>query len=1030
MGARYCARAMETGTAPVGAPSHFPGSPVRFPGVPAVITMQEAILRLTTFWTERGCLLSQPFNTEVGAGTLNPATFLRVLGPEPWNVVYVEPSVRPDDSRYGDNPNRMQTHTQLQVILKPDPGNSIDLYLESLATIGVDQRVHDVRFVEDNWESPVLGAWGLGWEVWLDGMEVTQYTYFQLAGGLQLDPVAVEITYGLERIMMALQGVTHFKDIQYSDTLTYGEIVGQAEREMSIHYLDQADVEVTRTLFDTYERSARQLIDERLPIPAHSYVLKCSHAFNVLDARGAVGTIERARAFKIMRNLSHDIAELWVERRTELEHPLGIAQPRPAPAPTATAAPAPTDPTPFLLELGFEELPPDQVDSYAAQLAAKLESELGANRLTFDSVTAYGSPRRVIAEVAGLAARQEDAVVTTRGPKRSAAFDAEGQPTPAAKGFASKHGIDPGSLEFIDIDGTEYAAVRRDQPGQPTADVLAVLLPGVIASITPRRGMRWSAGPDFAASRALRWIVALHGSHGVPFTYADVASAPTTRLLRSDEHTTLEVTSAEGYRDLLRANGVVADGAERREQIVAGAVALAESVEGTVDVEADGGVIDEVTNLVEHPHPILGSFDEEFLRLPPEVLTTVMKKHQRYVPVRRGSELLANFVTVANGAVDTDVVRAGNEAVLRARFADAAFFFDRDRERPLGTYRDELAHLVFEERAGSMLDRADRVRSLATAIGAQVGLDAAETATLERAADLVNADLATNLVTELSSLAGQVGRAYATADGETPEVAEAVFEAVLPRQAGDQLPQSRVGAVLAVADRVDQLVALFTVGAKPTGSADPYGLRRAGAGLVEILIRHELAIGLATLIELGSAQLDLPKPDGLERDLTEFIGVRLTTKLTDDEHDIELVRAFKDRFDRPAEVVKALHEVEGLRTSHNYGEIVDAYKRVSRLAAQGGDDELPTVDVELFSSEAEKVLWKVFSARADVMVRTDSITEYAGLLHEVVPFIEVFFDDVLVMADDPAVRANRLALLGRIAASGAALVDWNALPDA
>src|SRR6266566_7293181 len=229
--------------------------------------MQAALQRLTDYWVDHDCLLVLPMNTEVGAGTLNPATALRVLGPEPWRVAYPEPSVRPDDSRYGDNPNRLQTHTQFQVILKPEPGNAQDLYLESLAALGVPVDRHDIRFVEDNWASPALGAWGLGWEVWLDGLEITQFTYFQQAGGITVDPVSVEITYGVERIMMALQNVDHFRDIAYAPGLSYGEVFGQAEYEMSRYYLDDADVDTTKRLFEDYAAEARRMLDARLPVP-------------------------------------------------------------------------------------------------------------------------------------------------------------------------------------------------------------------------------------------------------------------------------------------------------------------------------------------------------------------------------------------------------------------------------------------------------------------------------------------------------------------------------------------------------------------------------------------------------------------------------------------------------------------------------------------------------------------------------------------------------------------------------------------
>ncbi len=993
-----------------------------------MLTMQGAILRLMRFWTDHGCNLGQPFNTEVGAGTMNPATFLRVLGPEPWNVVYVEPSVRPDDSRYGDNPNRMQTHTQLQVVLKPDPANSVDLYLQSLEAIGIDLAVHDVRFVEDNWESPALGAWGLGWEVWLDGLEITQFTYFQQAGGMQLEPVSVEITYGLERILMALQGVTHFKDIQYSDTLAFGEIVGQAEREMSIYYLDDADIETIRTLFGIYEAEARRLIAAGLPIPAYSYVLRCSHAFNVLDARGAIGATERARSFRTMRGLAHDVSELWIERRAELDHPLGRVEPPPAPEVEPLRTEPPSAPSTFLLELGFEELPPDQVESYRAQLELGLAEMLSQERLVCRAITTVGSPRRIVAQVAEVAPHQTEHVTRVRGPKRETAFDADGSPTRAGTGFAGKHGVEVDELETELVDGVEYVVATRFEPSRNAPEVLAAELPGVIGGLSPRRGMRWSAGPGYSASRALRWMVAMLGDTPIPFAYADVTSAPVTRGLRDGDRPLIDVSSADGYEALLEAHGVIVSGATRRQRILDGAERLTASVGGSIDVVADGEVLDEVTNLVENPQPILGSFEHEYLRLPAEVLTVVMKKHQRYLPVRDAAgELLAHFVSVANGPVDADAVRAGNEAVLRARFADAAFFFDRDREKPLESYRAGLAQLIFEEQAGSMLDRADRIERLASELAAELELDPQEATMVRRAAHLALADLATSLVVELSSLAGQVGRVYALADGEPEPVADAIFEAALPRHAGDQLPGSRLGAVVAIANRTDELVSLFAAGAKPTGSADPYGLRRSATGLVQILAHHELPLRLSTLFRRAADQLAEPVPDAVLDDLTEFVGMRLEVRLVEEGHDVELVRALANRFDVPAEVEPLLHELEALQGRADFVEIVEAYRRTSRIAA---DATSLTVNEALLQDDAEKALWRQFEEAEPAMLEAPSLTSYFDTLGSLAPSIATFFDDVLVMAEDPELRENRLALLRRISATGQDLLLWEALPGA
>ena len=285
-------------------------------------SFQEIILKLQDFWASHGCLITQPYYTQVGAGTMNPATFLRVLGPEPWNVAYVEPSVRPDDGRYGENPNRFQKHTQYQVILKPDPGNPQELYLESLKALGIDPRQHDIRFVEDNWEQPAISAWGLGWEVWLDGQEITQFTYFQQMGGVTLNPVSVEITYGLERILIALNNAKAIWDEEWGAGVTYGEIIRREEFEHSKYYYEVADVERARQMYDLYSAEADACLEQGLLVPAHDYVLKSSHTFNILDARGAISVAERQAFFRRMRELARRVAEGYEEQRKELEYPL------------------------------------------------------------------------------------------------------------------------------------------------------------------------------------------------------------------------------------------------------------------------------------------------------------------------------------------------------------------------------------------------------------------------------------------------------------------------------------------------------------------------------------------------------------------------------------------------------------------------------------------------------------------------------------------------------------------------------------
>ncbi len=286
------------------------------------MTFQDLILALQNFWARRGCIIQQPYDIEVGAGTFNPATFLRSLGPEPWNVAYVEPSRRPTDGRYGENPNRLQHYYQFQVIMKPSPLDIQQLYLDSLRSFSINPLEHDIRFVEDDWESPTLGAWGLGWEVWLDGMEITQFTYFQQAGGIDLKPVSVEITYGIERIAMYLQQKDNVYDLAWTDAITYGDVHHRGEVEFSTYNFEKSNPDMLFTLFDMYEKESQSVLADNLVLPAYDYCLKCSHAFNLLEARGAISVTERTGYIARVRNLARGVAEAYIRQREDLGFPL------------------------------------------------------------------------------------------------------------------------------------------------------------------------------------------------------------------------------------------------------------------------------------------------------------------------------------------------------------------------------------------------------------------------------------------------------------------------------------------------------------------------------------------------------------------------------------------------------------------------------------------------------------------------------------------------------------------------------------
>ncbi|MCP2164946.1 glycine--tRNA ligase [Goodfellowiella coeruleoviolacea] len=991
--------------------------------------MQDALLALTRYWTDRGCLVVQPFNTEVGAGTLNPATVLRVLGPEPWRVAYVEPSVRPDDARYGENPNRLQTHTQFQVILKPDPGNPQELYLGSLAALGIDVRAHDVRFVEDNWASPALGAWGLGWEVWLDGLEITQFTYFQQAGGLTLDPVSVEITYGVERIMMALQQVDHFKKIAYAPGISYGEAFGQAEYEMSRYYLDDADVAANQRLFEDYAAEARRMLDAGLPVPAHTLVLKCSHTFNVLDARGAISTTERARAFGRMRELAREVAALWAQRREELGHPLGTVSAPPAAA-LPERLPEVTAPATLLFEIGTEELPPAEVSRTVTAVREAVTAKLAASRLAHGEVTVHGTPRRIVVLVAEVAPREPDAERTVRGPRASAAYDAEGQPTRAALGFARGQGVDVGELTRIDVDGVEYVGLVRTDVGRGAVEVLSGLLAEVVGELRADKNMRWNDA-KLSFSRPIRWLLALLGDTPVPVVVSSLASGTTTRVHRTAEAPEIEVSTADGYLDLLARHEIDADAAHRRQQIVAGAGMLAAQVGGTVDAEAEAALVDEVTNLVEWPTPVLGGFAPDYLELPAEILTTVMRKHQRYLPVRDAQgALLPHFVAVANGACDEDVVRAGNEAVLRARYEDAAFFWRADLATPLARMKAGLTKLTFAERLGSMADRAERIAELASVLADRVELTETDRATLTRAGELAKFDLGSQMVIELSSLAGVMAREYARRAGEPEAVATALFEMELPRGGGDALPTTTPGALLALADRFDLLVGLFGIGANPTGRSDPFGLRRAALGVVSILRAFPglRAITLDAALSSAAARLadrGVDVPANALATAREFIVRRYEQQLLDAGHDHRFVNAVLPLADAPADADQAVAELTDLAGDAEFAELVAALQRVRRIVPAS---TLADYDPAVLAEPAEQALHRAFAEVRDALGgRRVGLAEFVAAARPLVVPVNEFFDQVLVMAEDETVRAARLGLLASVRDLAAGILDWPAL---
>ncbi|MBN2554843.1 MAG: glycine--tRNA ligase subunit beta [Anaerolineales bacterium] len=975
------------------------------------MNFQEMILALQQYWADQGCVIWQPYHTEVGAGTMNPGTFLRVLGPEPWWAAYLEPCIRPADGRYGENPNRWQHYYQFQVVLKPDPGNPQELYLNSLVALGIDPAEHDIRFVEDNWESPALGAWGLGWEVWLDGQEITQFTYFQQSGQRNLDMVAVEITYGVERILLALQGVDNFLQIQWNDRLTYGDIHLQGEEEFSRYNFEQADVDRLRTLYDEFEAEARNCLQAGLVLPALDYVLKCSHVFNLLDSRGAVGVTERAALFGRMRELSRNISDAFYAQREQAGFPWKKAGSLPSASADPVPGPPPTAPEAFLLEIGSEELPPSDLVAILAQLEERAASLLAEARLAYESLRVFGTPRRQILSIQGLEAVQTDSVDIVKGPPAERAFYSDGKPTKAAIGFAASKGISVDDLRVEEFTGGKYVVAEIRQEGLPADAVLKDVLPNLIGSLTVPRSMRWNA-TRVTYSRPIRWLLALHGGHVVPLTYAGLESGRTTRLLRFDEPAELNVSSADDYFDILRKRGVLLDLEERRRSIKKQINTLAADVGGKPLEDTD--LLTEVANLVEVPTALMGSFDEAYLDLPRAVLISVMEKHQRYFPVLHGEKLLPYFIAVRNGSDEhLDIVRHGNEQVIKARFADARYFFQRDLGRALEDFLPRLKTLAFQEKLGSMYEKMQRLEALSSDLSDFLQLDHEEKIIAQRAARLAKADLGTSMVVEMTSLQGEMGRVYALRSGESEGVANAIFEHYLPRSYGDVLPASRPGLVLSIADRLDSLVGLFAAGIEPTGTRDPFALRRSAIGLIQILVGMGLRFDLREGLKAAAIHLPIEMSEEARQACLAFILAREQGLLLAEGFSHDAVEAVLQAqgYD-PAGVRAAVESLEAWRSRSDWLEILQAYARCRRITR--GVESRGDVVEALLQDPAEKELYDKLRSVENQPRPLGSMEAFMQALESLVPAITGFFDDVMVMAEDEALRRNRLALLQRI----------------
>lgn len=679
-------------------------------------------------------------------------------------------------------------------------------------------------------------------------------------------------------------------------------------------------------------------------------------------------------------------------------------------------------------EIGVEEIPAFDLDSANKQLEKMVPAAFADARIPYDSIEIHSSPRRLIVMAYGVADATEALVEEYKGPAAKIAFDADGNPTKAAIGFARGKGLSPESLERREVNGTEYVFATKNIPATPVADLLPDVLAGFITAIKWPRSCRWAAYREYFV-RPVRWIVAMLDDVVLPVSFAGAESSNFTmghRVLAPGKHT---VDTAANLLDVIRAAYVIPTQAERERIIREGVAAIEAETGFTADLPAK--TLLEVVNLSEYPQPLVSTFDEEFLQVPEEIIVDAMLMHQRYFPLYDAAGKLTNkFIIVSNGNPEcAATIIDGNERVVRARLDDAKFFYEEDLKHPLESYIEKLDKVVFQESLGTVRQKAERLEKLACALSADAQLGAADAADAKRAARLCKADLVTNAVIEFTSVQGVMGSYYAAASGETPQVAQAIGQHYQPRFAGDALPDTTVGKLVALADKLDTICGLFAVGQGPTGSSDPFALRRSAIGIVNML-ETGLPISLAAAIDESLASFAAQgvafDAAAVRAEVVDFFVTRTKVMLRDGGVNADTIDAvLAAGVEEPAVISQRAHALEDARANdaETFDNLATAYARANNLRkpelGEGVDDALLT--------EPERALAGAVATAEQAVASALASDDFAAALSQLAALrapIDGFFADVMVMDEDAALRDNRLRLLNRFVAVFANVADF------
>ena len=668
----------------------------------------------------------------------------------------------------------------------------------------------------------------------------------------------------------------------------------------------------------------------------------------------------------------------------------------------------------LLLEIGVEELPSRFGQTTLDQIENNLSKLLKEERINFDNIEKYATPRRLTFVIKNLADKATDLEEEVKGPAKKIAVDDDGNFTKPALGFMKSKGLDPENVYFKQLGNAEYLFGTIKQEGKHTSEVLKNIVPEAIKNVTFPKAMRWG-GKNMRFARPIRWMVALLNNEILDIDLEGIKSSNITRGHRFLGEKEFEVNSVEEYFEKLDKNFVVLDQHKRKEMIRKQAVEVAKSLGGEVELDED--LLEEITFLVEYPTAFYGEFDEEYVKLPKEVVTTPMKEHQRYFPVLKDGKLLPNFIAVRNGDSNRiDLVKAGNEKVLRARLADALFFYHEDTKKPLESFVDKLQTVVFQAKLGTVYDKTLRIEKLSQVILNELNMTESKENTL-RAAKLCKADLVTNMVFEFTELQGIMGRDYAQVSGENEEVCQGIFEHYLPRFAGDILPETNTGIALSIADKLDSIAGFFAIGIKPSGSQDPYALRRQALGILSILLDRKLSVNLNNLINAALdnySNLEFNKEE-VASQIVEFFVERVKNLFKDLGIRYDVIDAvLNNNLDDISDIHTRALELNRWLQKDELVEMLTAFNRVATLAEKATTD---IVKENLLKEDAEIKLYNGFKeikSNVESLLLDKKYNEALDAFATLRPLVDNLFDNVMVMDKDEAIKENRLGLLKQI----------------